>query len=51
VTVYRRVAVRPPESLTVMSNEKDPTAVGVPEICPAEDSVSPGGSAPLTDHR
>jgi hypothetical protein len=34
------------ESVTLAVKLKEPDAVGVPEIAPAEDSVRPPGSAP-----
>lgn len=37
---------KPAESITFAVKSKDPAAVGDPEIAPAPDSVSPGGSAP-----
>jgi hypothetical protein len=45
------VAVVLPESFTCTVKLLDPVAVGVPEIAPAADRVSPAGSDPaLTDH-
>jgi len=39
------------ESVTRTVNETVPSAVGVPEITPAGESVNPAGSTPeLTDH-
>jgi hypothetical protein len=44
-------AALPAESSSRTTNEKVPTAVGVPVVLPADDKTNPGGSAPeLIDH-
>ncbi len=44
------VPVAPAESVTVIVKEAVPFTVGVPEIIPLVERLSPVGNAPLTVH-